>query len=49
LKATEKPKTAKLKRTMSEESLHSFKSGAVDNTLSDVIFSTSNKHDKSHR
>ncbi|XP_033736077.1 signal-induced proliferation-associated 1-like protein 2 isoform X3 [Pecten maximus] len=56
LNAGVKPKTAKLKRTMSEESLHSLKgatlSSSLDNNLADVIFSSttpSYKQDKARR
>ncbi|OWF38559.1 signal-induced proliferation-associated 1-like protein 1 isoform X1 [Mizuhopecten yessoensis] len=56
LNAGVKPKTAKLKRTMSEESLHSVKgatlSSSLDNNLADVIFSSttpSYKQDKARR
>ena len=53
LKATEQPKKAKLKRTMSEESLHSLKASAmsmsVDSNLADVIFTSTNHPDKTRR
>ncbi|XP_069117869.1 LOW QUALITY PROTEIN: signal-induced proliferation-associated 1-like protein 2 [Argopecten irradians] len=56
LNAGVKPKTAKLKRTMSEESLHSLKgatlSSSLDNNMADVIFSSttpSYKQDKARR